>query len=139
MTSETPETPEISQADASSGPRQDAFRAAAPERTGPTTLTRVRRLVAQLIWIVCSIAALLLALGALFIAFKANADNALVKWVMDAADWLDLGVFDKDEGIKQWTSENAATKNALFNWGLGALAWLVAGRLLDRLIRPKSV
>jgi len=101
-------------------------------------VARARRLIGQLIWIACSIAALLLALGALFIAFKANADNALVTWVLDAADWLDLGVFDKDEGIKQWTSENAATKNALFNWGLGALVWLIVGRILDRLIRPRS-
>lgn len=102
------------------------------------TVRRVRGVVAQVVWVACSIAALFLALGALFIAFDANADNALVKFVIDVADALDLGVFDRDDGIKQWTSENAETKNALFNWGLAALVWLVAGRVLDRLIRPSE-
>ncbi|MFI2707941.1 hypothetical protein ACH5WX_10375, partial [Nocardioides sp. CER28] len=68
----------------------------------------------------------------------ANTDNALVKFVLDVADRLDLGVFDRDDGVKQWTSDNADTKNALFNWGIGALVWLVAGRILDRLIRPSE-
>jgi hypothetical protein len=99
---------------------------------------RVRRVLAQLVWAVCSVAALVLALGALFVAFQANTDNALVRFVLDLADDLDLGVFDRDDGIKQWTGENAQTKNALFNWGLGALVWLIAGRVLERVIRPSE-
>jgi hypothetical protein len=99
---------------------------------------RVRRALDQVVWVVCSLAALILALGALSIALKANADNALVKSVLDLADALDLGVFGRVDGIKQWTAENAQTKNALFNWGLGALVWLVVGRILDRLIRPSE-
>ena len=102
------------------------------------TVSRIRSVVAQVVWMACSIAALFLALGALFIAFDANTDNALVKFVLEVADVLDLGVFDRADGIKQWTSENAETKNALFNWGLGALVWLIAGRVLDRLIRPSE-
>jgi glucose dehydrogenase len=102
------------------------------------TVDAVRRAVAHTIWVVCSIAALFLALGALFIAFDANTGNALVKFVLDVADRLDLGVFDRNDGIKQWTSANAETKNALFNWGIGALVWLIAGRILDRLIRPSE-
>lgn len=103
-----------------------------------SAVRRARSVLAQVIWAVCSIAALVLALGALFVAFQANTDNALVRFVLDAADRLDLGVFDRDDGIKQWTGENAQTKNALFNWGLGALVWLIAGRVLDRLIRPSD-
>jgi len=102
------------------------------------SVNRIRAVLAQAVWVFCSIAALFLALGALFIAFKANTDNALVTFVLDVADKLDLGVFDRDDGIKQWTSANAETKNALFNWGLAALVWLIAGRLLDRLIRPSA-
>jgi hypothetical protein len=102
------------------------------------TVPRVRGIVAQVVWVACSLAALFLALGALFVAFDANTDNALVKLVLDVADVLDLGVFDRNDGIKQWTSENAETKNALFNWGLAALVWLIAGRVLDRLIRPSE-
>ena len=59
-----------------------------------------------------------------------------MKFVLDGADAVDLGIFSRDNGIKQFTGENAETKNALFNWGLGAAAWLVVGRMLERLIRP---
>ena len=100
------------------------------------TVRRARTTVGHAAWVVCSLAALVLALGALFVAFGANTDNALVKAVLDLADMLDLGVFDRHDGIKQWTGENAETKNALFNWGVGALVWLVAGRVLDRLVQP---
>jgi hypothetical protein len=69
---------------------------------------------------------------------KANQDNALVKFVLDVADRADLGVFDRDNGIKQFEGSDAAVKDALFNWGIGALAWLVVGRLLDRVLRPNQ-
>lgn len=100
------------------------------------TLRRVRLVGAQAAWALCSIAALFLALGALFVAFGANESNALVKFVLNVADVVDLGVFDRNDGIKQWTAENAQTKNALFNWGLGALVWIIIGRLVDRFVRP---
>lgn len=96
----------------------------------------LRARVAQLIWLVCVLCALALALGALLIALKANRDNNLVQFVLDAANAVDLGVFSKDEGIKQFKGDGAEVKNALVNWGLGAIAWLVVGRILDRIIRP---
>ena len=63
-------------------------------------------------------------------------DNALVAFVLNGADLVDLGVFSRQDGIKQFTGPDAATKNALFNWGLGAIVWLVVGRILDRIVRP---
>lgn len=96
----------------------------------------LRARVAQVIWLVCVLCALALALGALLIALKANRDNDLVQFVLDAANAVDLGVFSKDEGIKQFEGSSAEIKNALFNWGLGAIAWLIVGRILDRIIRP---
>ncbi len=87
-------------------------------------------------WLLCVLAALFLAVGALLVALDANQSNSLVKFVLDTADKLDLGVFSRKNGIKEFTGDNAATKNALFNWGLGAVAWLVIGRILDRVIRP---
>jgi hypothetical protein len=56
--------------------------------------------------------------------------------VLDAADAVDLAVFSREDGIKQFRGQGADVKNALFNWGLGAIAWLVVGRMLDRLVRP---
>jgi hypothetical protein len=98
----------------------------------------VRLRLAQLVWLLCVIAALFLAVGALLIALgdSVNRSNDLVQFVLDTADKLDLGVFDLDEGVFSFQGKNAETKDALLNWGLAAVAWLIAGRILDRIIRP---
>jgi hypothetical protein len=103
---------------------------------GAKTVYRVRMVLAQVVWLLFLIAAMFLAVGALLIALDANQNNDLVKFVLAGADRVDLGIFSRDNGIKQFTGDNAETKNALFNWGLGAAAWLFVGRILDRLIRP---
>jgi len=92
--------------------------------------------LARLLWLVCVVAALFLAVGALLIALGANQANPLVKFVLDGADLVDLGVFSRTKGIKQFSGPDAATKNALFNWGLGAIVWLVVGRIAERIVRP---
>ena len=98
----------------------------------------VRLRLAQLVWLVCVIAALFLAVGALLIALgdSVNRSNDLVQFVLDTADKLDLGVFDLDDGVFSFHGKNAETKDALLNWGLAAVTWLIAGRILDRIIRP---
>jgi hypothetical protein len=103
-----------------------------------TALDQGRTFLAKAIWVVCVIAALCLALGALHVVVKANADNGLVKAVKNLADFFDLGVFSKDGGIKKFTGDDADVKNALVNWGIGACVWLIVGRVLDRIIRPGS-
>jgi hypothetical protein len=103
---------------------------------GAQTVNRVRQVVAQVVWLLFLVAALFLAVGALLIALDANRDNDLVHFVLEGADRVDLGIFSKDNGIKEFSGSNAETKNALFNWGLGAVAWLLVGRILDRVIRP---
>jgi hypothetical protein len=106
-----------------------------PRRTAES-VAKVRGLLAQVIWLLFVLAALFLAVGALLIALNANRDNDLVHFVLQGADRVDLGVFSKDDGIKQFGGHNAETKNALFNWGLGAVAWLVVGRIVDRIVKP---
>jgi hypothetical protein len=98
--------------------------------------TKIRAMLAQLVWLACALAALVLAAGALLIALDANRSNELVDAVLTAASWADLGVFSRQDGIKQFRGEGAEVKNALFNWGLAAIAWLVAGRVLYRVIKP---
>jgi hypothetical protein len=97
---------------------------------------RVRTYVGQLVWLAAVVCALFLAVGALLIALDANPDNALVKLVLDVADVLDLEVFSRGNGVFTFDGADAATKNALTNWGLAAVAYLVAGRILERVIRP---
>lgn len=103
---------------------------------GRTSVARGRTWLAQAVWLVAVLCALFLAVGALCIALDANKDNALVKFVLDVADAVDLGVFSRDNGIFKFDGSDAETKNALANWGLGAIAYLVVGRVLERVIRP---
>ena len=105
-------------------------------KTGPSTFTTIRTRIAQLVWLLFVVCALFLAVGALLVALDANVDNPLVAFVLDGADAVDLGVFSRENGIKEFTGDNADTKNALFNWGIGAIAYLVVGRIVDRVIRP---
>ena len=90
--------------------------------------------LASLVWTASLVAAGVLLLGVALVVVDANTRNALVEWVLKAADVLDLGVFGRDTGVKQFTGEGAAVKNAVVNWGLGAIAWLVVGRVVRRLL-----
>ena len=96
----------------------------------------VRARLAQVVWLVCVLAALVLAVGALLVALRADEGNDLVSFVLAATDTVDLGVFSRDDGLTQFVGKDAGVRNALVNWGIGAIAWLVLGRVLDRLIRP---
>jgi hypothetical protein len=98
--------------------------------------SRLRARAAHVVWLLAVLCALVLAVGALLIALDANRDNALVKLVLDVADTLDLGVFSRGNGIFTFDGSDAETKNALANWGLGAIAYLVVGRVLERVVRP---
>jgi hypothetical protein len=104
------------------------------ERKAAASALRVR--LAQVVWLVAVGCALFLAVGALLIALDANQDNPLVSFVLDVADVVDLDVFSRDNGIFTFDGTDAATKSALANWGLGAIAYLVVGRILERIIRP---
>ena len=96
----------------------------------------VRSRIAQLVWLICVFCALVLALGALLVALEANGENELVQFIKSAASAVDLGVFDRSDGVLTFDGDNAKTKTALVNWGLGAVVWLIIGRILDRIIRP---
>jgi len=104
----------------------------------PALVAKARTYVGRVIWIVCLLAALALAVGALLIALGANQENGLVKGVLNLAKVADLGVFSLDNPIKRFDPPDAATKIALLNYGIGALAWLVVGRVVATLVRPRS-
>lgn len=106
---------------------------------GSGGVATVRTRLAQLVWLFFLIAALFLAVGALCVALDFNQDNPLVEFVIGGADLFDLGIFSRDGGIKEFTEgskDSQETKNALFNWGVGAIVYLIVGRILDRVIRP---
>lgn len=107
-----------------------------PRATMSTAQVRTR--VAQVVWAVCVVFALFLAVGALLVALGSSVreSNALVSFILDGAHAVDLGVFSLEDGIFERRGKNSEIINALLNWGLGAIFWLVLGRVLDRVIRP---
>jgi hypothetical protein len=115
-------------------------RAAQARAKAQAAANAVRARVAQVVWLLCALAALVLAVGALCIALKANLDNGLVKFSIDTADKLDLGVFSRVDGVAHWKghTHEALTKNALVNWGLAAVVWLIVGRVVERIVRPRT-
>ncbi|WP_256792556.1 hypothetical protein [Terrabacter sp. Ter38] len=113
--------------------RAGARRAATLTGTG---IRRVRTLLGEIVWFVCLLAATALLLGAVLVVLDANTSNALVAAVLRAADWADLDVFSRTAGVKQFTGDGAVVKNTITNWGLGAVAWLVVGRVARRILTP---
>ena len=106
------------------------------DRKSRSAGANIRLRLSQVVWLAAVVCALFLAVGALLIALDANPDNALVRFVLDVADVVDLDVFSRDNGIFTFTGADAETKNALTNWGLAAIGYLVVGRILERIIRP---
>ena len=117
-------------------------RADAPRRGGlDAGSRRLRSTLASAIWLVAVVAALVLAVGALLVALRFNLDNAAVKAVTDLASNLDFGVlkdFDVKKGASKSEIQDARVKSVLVNWGIAALVYLVVGKVLDRIIRPRS-
>jgi hypothetical protein len=100
------------------------------------TVARVRGLVARAVWIACLVLALIMAAAAFSYALDANDENDLVQLIRDLADTVDLYVFDLDNPVKEFDPPNSAVKNALFNYGICAVIYLILGRFLERIIRP---
>jgi hypothetical protein len=109
-----------------------------PERhKGDTDV--VRDTTAKIVRVVFLVFAVVLALGAFLVAVRDNVsqDNVLVKLVLDIADAID-GPFSRDNGIFEFHGKSAETKDAVVNWGIAALVYLVIGRFLQRLLSPRS-
>ncbi len=100
-------------------------------------IRRLRARAAQLIRLGCTLIAALLAVGVLLIALRHNINdtNPIVKFVTGFDDAVD-GPFSRSNGIVAFAGKDAATKEALVNWGIAAVVYLVIGRVLGRLVRP---
>lgn len=102
-------------------------------------VAKVRTIIAQVLWVVSALFALILAVAVLLIAVDANAKNELVRWVIARADNVDLGFFDLSNPIKDWDDKKGEiddVKTALFNYGIAAIVWLGIGKLLERVVKP---
>ena len=103
------------------------------------TQNAIRAKVARAVRIVFGVLAAILALGALLVVLRDNINesNSVVKLITDVADAIS-GPFSRDDGIFDFTGKNAESKNALLNWGIAAIVYLLIGRFLANAIAPKS-
>jgi hypothetical protein len=114
------------------------------KRRAAAGIAAVRSRVAVAIRVIFLVFALVLAIGALLVAFRDNVSgsNGLVRLIKDFADAID-GPFSRGNGVfhfagKGHAAASAVTKNALVNWGIAAVIYLVIGRVLSRFVGGRS-
>ncbi len=114
-------------------PRESAKQVAHGAKVGSDV---IRSRIASVIWIIAVVCAVILAFAAVLTALDpANEQNSVVQWLTSTADVLAGPLGGKDGGIFDFGNNDDA-KNALANWGLAAVLYLVLGKVLDRVIRP---
>ena len=91
-----------------------------PERakTRRAEKDQLRETMARILRVVFLLFSVVLALGAFLVAARDNVSQ---------------------DGIFEFHGENAATKDAVVNWGIAAIVYLAIGRYLQRLLAPRSV
>jgi len=99
----------------------------------------VRTKAARVVRIVFGVLATILALGAVLVVLGGNINeqNSIVEFITNVADAIS-GPFSRDDGVFSFTGKNAEAKNALLNWGIAAIVYLLIGRLLANAIAPKG-
>lgn len=128
---ETEEAPAVKTGPKTAGPARHDRGAGHRAREGAGLRTGVRRVsdvAANLAGIVAMIICMLLALHIAFVVFSANDDNTIVSTVNGWAGWFAWRFHDifvpKDERV-----------GVLVNYGIAAVVYLIAGRVVSGLIR----
>jgi hypothetical protein len=93
---------------------------------------QVRTRLGSIVWIVAVLCALVLAGAALLVALGANETNDIVLWLRERANNLDGPFHD----LFRFDGKNRREKSLLVNNGIAAVAYLVVGKVLERLIKP---
>lgn len=99
---------------------------------------QIRDTMSKVLRIVFLFFSVVLALGAFLVAAHENVsqDNPVVRFILDVAGAID-GPFSRENGIFAFKGENAEIKDAVVNWGIAAMVYLVIGRYLQRLLAPR--
>ncbi len=109
----------------------------ARKKRGGPAVAKARVQLARVILLVFTLVAAMLAIGALLVALRhnINEDNAVVRLITQFDDLVD-GPLGRDNGIFAFHGKNEVAKEALVNWGIAALVYLLIGRVLARVVRP---
>jgi hypothetical protein len=84
--------------------------------------------IARVVSLITSIVVGLVVIGIVLVLLEANRDNAIVDWLVGAADFLSQpfhGIFTPDGRKAQ----------VAVNWGLAAVIYALVGGLIVRLLR----
>jgi hypothetical protein len=84
--------------------------------------------VARVVSLITSVVVGLIVVGIVLVLLEANRDNAIVDWLVGAADFLSQpfhGIFTPDGRKAQ----------VAVNWGLAAVIYALVGGLIARLLR----
>jgi hypothetical protein len=93
-------------------------------------VANIRNTIGSLVWLAAVLAAGVLALGALFTALdQTNQSNEIVTWILARGHEL-VGPF------KDLFRLETAKNTLLVNWGIAALVYLIAGKIVERFVRP---
>jgi hypothetical protein len=102
-------------------------------------ITELRLNMAAIVKIVFTGLAVLLSLGALLVAGgdKISHTNWLVKLIWHVCDWID-GPFSRTDGVFQadLNNANAEKLDAVVNWGIASVVYILVGNALQRILRP---
>lgn len=109
------------------------------ERRTSAVIDDFRETASKAVRIIFIVFAVVLAVGAFLVSVRDNvsSDNALVKFIWGFADAID-GPFSRENGIFMFDGKNAETKDAVVNWGIAAIVYLVIGNVIQRLLRPTA-
>lgn len=97
----------------------------------------MRALLAHLVWWACATVAAVIACGVALVTLQADASLLGVRWVLEAADALGLGLASPSGGLVRLEGEWGRVHSALLNGALGCLVLLGGGALLSRLVAPR--
>ncbi len=100
-------------------------------------IDELRQHMALLVKIVFTTVAVLLAIGALLVVGQPaiSTNNVLVRTILNLDNFFD-GPFSRDNGVFAFTGDNAVKLNAVCNWGLGAIVYMIVGNVLRSVLRP---
>ena len=102
-------------------------------------IVALRRRMAAIVKLAFTTVAILLSLGALLVVAgdAISATNVLVKAIWNIDNFFD-GPFSRDHGVFAFTGDNAIKLDAVCNWGLAAIVYMIVGNVLRTFLQPHT-
>ena len=102
-------------------------------------IVALRRRMAAIVKIAFTAVAILFSLGALLVVAGTvvSPGNVLVKTIWNIDNFFD-GPFSRDNGVFAFSGDNAVKLDAVCNWGLAAVVYMIVGNVLRSFLQPHA-